>query len=60
MNNIEDFKNTIICGDCVDVMKDFPDNCIDLICIDPPYLVTNEKWDRDEIITDALSLSLEF
>lgn len=30
-------KNKIICGDCLDVMKQLPDNCIDLILTDPPY-----------------------
>ncbi len=29
--------NTIICGDCLEVMKDFPDNCVDLVLTDPPY-----------------------
>lgn len=27
----------IICGDCEDVLKRFPDNCIDLIVTSPPY-----------------------
>ncbi len=30
--------NTIICGDCEEVLKDFPDNCIDLIFTSPPYV----------------------
>lgn len=29
--------NSIICGDCEEVLKDFPDNCIDLIFTSPPY-----------------------
>ncbi len=29
--------NQIICGDCLDVMKDWPDNCVDLVLTDPPY-----------------------
>jgi len=33
----DDFINKIICGDCLDVMKDMPSNCIDLIFTDPPY-----------------------
>lgn len=33
----KDFINQIICGDCLDVMKDIPDNSIDLIFTDPPY-----------------------
>jgi len=32
----EDFINKIICGDCLEVMKDMPDGCVDLIITDPP------------------------
>ena len=30
-------SDTIICGDCEEVLKAFPDNCIDLIVTSPPY-----------------------
>ena len=30
-------KNKIICGDCLEVMKDIPDKSIDLVLTDPPY-----------------------
>ena len=30
-------ENTIICGDCLEVMKDWPDGCVDLVLTDPPY-----------------------
>jgi adenine-specific DNA-methyltransferase len=34
-------------GDCVEVMKVMPDNCIDLILTDPPYFkVKGEPWDN--------------
>ena len=29
--------NTIICGDCLEVMRDWPDNCVDLVLTDTPY-----------------------
>ena len=29
--------NTIIDGDCIDVMNSLPDNSVDLIFADPPY-----------------------
>ena len=32
-------------GDCLDVMKEIPDNSIDLILCDPPYGTTPCKWD---------------
>ena len=31
------YVNKIICGDCLEVMKDFPDNSVDLVLTDPPY-----------------------
>lgn len=31
------FENKIICGDSSEVLKKFPDNCIDLIFTSPPY-----------------------
>ena len=29
--------NKIICGDCLEVMKEIPDNSVDLVVTDPPY-----------------------
>lgn len=39
----EDFINRIICGDCLEVMKIMPDNCIDTIITDPPYNLSTIK-----------------
>jgi len=41
----EDFINKIICGDCLEVMKDIPDKSIDMILCDLPYGTTACKWD---------------
>jgi site-specific DNA-methyltransferase (adenine-specific) len=38
--------NTVIQGDCLEVMKDIPDKCIDAIICDPPYGTTSIKWDE--------------
>ncbi len=48
MKPIEEFKNKIICGDCLEVMKDIPDNSIDTIITDPPYGLEfmGKEWDR--------------
>jgi len=35
--------NNIICDDCEDVIRDFPDNCIDLIVTSPPYADRRKK-----------------
>lgn len=37
MNWPDDYINKVINGDCLDVMKQMPDKCVDLICTDPPY-----------------------
>ena len=29
--------NTLYYGDCLEVMRAFPDNYVDLICLDPPF-----------------------
>ena len=35
--NIRFQPNTLYYGDCLDIMADFPDGCVDLICLDPPF-----------------------
>ena len=34
---IKELLNKITLGDCLEVMKQLPDKCIDLILTDPPY-----------------------
>ena len=44
-------KNEIIHGDCIEVLKSFPENCFDLIFADPPYnlqLPKNRKLVRKD------------
>ena len=33
----DDFINKVIQGDCLDVMKQMPDKCVDLVVTSPPY-----------------------
>ena len=35
--NIEDFKNKVIQGDCLEVMKGIPDKSVDMVLTSPPY-----------------------
>ena len=37
MNYSDDFINKIICGNCLEVMKDIPDKSINLVITSPPY-----------------------
>jgi len=41
MQNIENFLDRIICGDCLTVMKSMPSESIDLIVTSPPYNLKN-------------------
>ena len=39
MFDIKDIENKIINADCIDILKQLPDKCIDLVLTDPPYLI---------------------
>jgi site-specific DNA-methyltransferase (adenine-specific) len=47
---IKDITNTIIQGDCLEVMKQMPDNCVDLVLTDPPY---GQVWGNLHEITSG-------
>ena len=38
-------KYQIMCGDCLEEMKNIPDGSIDMVLTDPPYGTTACKWD---------------
>ncbi len=39
--------NQVLQGDCLTVMRELPNDSVDLICTDPPYFrVKKENWDR--------------
>lgn len=44
-NNFKFEKSKVILGDCLEKMKDIPDQSIDFICCDLPYGTTQNKWD---------------
>ena len=47
MNWRDKYLNKIVCGDCLELMPELPDNVADLILTDPPYYkVKGEAWDR--------------
>ncbi len=45
MNKINNMLNSVIEGDCLEVMKQIPDKSIDMILCDLPYGTTQNKWD---------------
>ena len=50
--------NKVVLSDCHSFLKNIPDNSIDLIIIDPPYITTDEKWDSNEVVNIELSEQL--
>lgn len=42
---LQNYLNKVIEGDCLDIMKNFEDNSIDMILCDLPYGTTQNKWD---------------
>ena len=40
-----DLLNSVFEGDCLEVMKQFPDNSIDMVLCDLPYGTTQNRWD---------------
>jgi site-specific DNA-methyltransferase (adenine-specific) len=43
MIDIKDLENKIINADCLDILKELPDKCVDLVLTDPPYGINIEK-----------------
>ncbi len=59
MDNWQDkYINKIVQGDCLDIMKNLPDKCVDLVLTDPPYGMSYHsgryKWKNpfDPIVGD--------
>jgi site-specific DNA-methyltransferase (adenine-specific) len=50
-----DEAEKIVCGDCLDVMRDLPDACVDAIVCDPPAGIAfmGKEWDKDKGGRDA-------
>ena len=44
-----DYVNKIICGDCIDVMAEMPDESVDLVFADPPFNVGKQYPNGDKI-----------
>ena len=41
--NMQDYE--LIYGDCLDLMAEMPDDCVDFLFTDLPYGTTNCRWD---------------
>ena len=45
---LEQYKNKIINADCLDILKQLPDKCIDLVLTDPPYGMNYERHIKEK------------
>lgn len=68
---MEQYINKIINADCMDILKQLPDKCIDLVLTDPPYGIGADKgangfgnsqnrkyvsnWDKETPIKDVFN-----
>ena len=52
MTTIQPLVNQIIHGDCIDVMRTMPDQSVDLIVTDPPYVVRYRSRDGRSCAND--------
>lgn len=52
MDRTNKLVNQILCGDCQEVMRQIPDNGIDLVVTDPPYVVNYESREGQKIAND--------
>ena len=50
-------KYKLYCGDCLEVIKEIPNKSIDMILCDPPYQVTQNKWDIIIPMNDYISIN---
>ena len=47
--SLEDFENTIIQGDTLEVLQQLPDECIDCVVTSPPYYGLRDYGKHDQI-----------
>lgn len=47
-------ENKFILGDCLEIIKNLPEKSIDCVITDPPYMITDLKFDKEGINTKTL------
>ena len=47
---MHDIINTVIQGDCIEKLRQMPDKSVNMICIDPPYNIAKDEWDKLGIV----------
>jgi len=58
MANVKDIsRSQVIHGDCLSVLRDLPDDCVDLAYLDPPFFTGKDQRQRDRILHEGSILS---
>jgi len=47
-------KINLIHGDCLEKLKEIPDNSVDMVLTDPPYGISIAKWDKSPMSKEIL------
>lgn len=55
MIDVDSITNQIINADCMDILKQLPDKCIDLVLTDPPYGLKRHERGSLRIDTDSVN-----
>ena len=50
---LDEIKNKIINADCLEIMRQLPDKCIDVILTDPPYGIKFGEYNRTNKLSDG-------
>lgn len=53
------YIDKVICGDAIEKMHELPDKSVNLVCIDPPYNIGKDEWDKLGIVKKGYSGNTE-
>ena len=42
MAKLDEFLNQVICGDCREAMREWPNGCVDMVLTDPPWMISSK------------------
>ena len=51
----EKYLNQIVCGDCLELMPELPDKCVDIVITDPPYFLPARHYGARKYFPRTLS-----
>ena len=47
---VQELVNKVVCGDAIEELKKMPPKSVNLVCIDPPYNIGKDEWDKLGIV----------